>query len=536
MVMKLCCESRRRFLTTISRTLALVFAPSSSAAHHPSIFEVLHMLIKHRRQSQRDVSPIDEMSESSRSGLGTSSRNPSSGIPVYRGEKHRKSVASTAASFVSRKEVGDGPRGRVSHDPRWDPYSGEITTSDRGKPQSTKPGSFVPPSLNYKDSGRVMGNQKGVAPGASQNASFGDRIRKMKNNSSTAAPVERPGWKGATGRVAIVSPVADQPDMPPISIPRKSSKRVASPHSTSFSGASSPVTIVRNGDDETDSASPDPSIQAILINSGQASPRNAIPITIHPDPVEVNVSAAAQTLARDNAPAWEREDGTMANIERNFREQLKTINPPDHYEQPASRFSVTTYAPSEAQSTPRPSTDTWDRPAMPTPPQMHSATASPLPNRKRPQFTDSPKVASVVTRKAIHPSSPVFISMSTAHSTRNSSITTKTLPMTPSEASSHDLVTSLQAQLDDLAHRKNNIARSIRQMTELMPKDSVMMKEDVRRKREMEKIKVEQLRAEEADVKREEHDIGLKLYRALKRKDKDAVFEPTGLWVRRVTG
>jgi len=73
-------------------------------------------------------------------------------------------------------------------------------------------------------------------------------------------------------------------------------------------------------------------------------------------------------------------------------------------------------------------------------------------------------------------------------------------------------------------------------MTELMPKDSVILTDDVRRKREMEKMKVEQLRIEEADVAREQHDIGLRLHRAWKRRDKNAVYEPTGLWVRRVTG
>lgn len=73
-------------------------------------------------------------------------------------------------------------------------------------------------------------------------------------------------------------------------------------------------------------------------------------------------------------------------------------------------------------------------------------------------------------------------------------------------------------------------------MTELMPKDHLVLTEEVRRKREVEKLKVEQLRVEEADVRREEHDVGLRLHRAWKRRDKDAVYEPTGLWVRRVTG
>lgn len=73
-------------------------------------------------------------------------------------------------------------------------------------------------------------------------------------------------------------------------------------------------------------------------------------------------------------------------------------------------------------------------------------------------------------------------------------------------------------------------------MTELMPTDHIVVNTDVRRKRDEEKRKVEGLREEEADIRREEHEIGLRLHRAYKRKDKDAVYEPTGLWVRRVTG
>jgi len=73
-------------------------------------------------------------------------------------------------------------------------------------------------------------------------------------------------------------------------------------------------------------------------------------------------------------------------------------------------------------------------------------------------------------------------------------------------------------------------------MTELMPTDSLVVTDEVRRKRELEKMKIERLRTEEADVRREEHDIGLRLHRAWKRRDKDAVYEPTGLWVRRITG
>ena len=73
-------------------------------------------------------------------------------------------------------------------------------------------------------------------------------------------------------------------------------------------------------------------------------------------------------------------------------------------------------------------------------------------------------------------------------------------------------------------------------MTEMMPTDNITLTTEVRRKRDAEKLKVEGLREEEADVRQQEHDLGLKLHRAWKRKDKDAAYEPTGLWVRRVTG
>ncbi|KAH7311151.1 hypothetical protein BKA65DRAFT_164409 [Rhexocercosporidium sp. MPI-PUGE-AT-0058] len=510
---------------------------------------------RNRSQSQEDegVSPIDEMPDISHLGLGrpaSSSKPPSSNIPILRREK-RNQVAAAAANLVSRKQVGENPRGRVAHDPRWDPYSGEITTSDRGKPQSVKPGTFSPPGLRsvHKETGLVLGNESSITTTAPKaHTSFGDRVRRLKSNH--AAPAERPEWKGATGRVTLVSPVHDQLDIPPISIPRKSSKRVASPHSETFSGGSSPVTIVRNGDGETSPASPaypTASIRTVLTNnSGKNSPRVQSPITVNPDPVVVSQSAATKILARNaSSPSepqvpggWERDEGTMANIERNFREQLQSVSTPiteepePEYIQPSSRFSVTTYAPSTAHSTPRPSTDTFENHPMPDP--------SAIVNRQRPRLSESPKANNAVTRKAVNPSSPVFISMSSvpAHMAPNkrSSNIAKNLPMSPAEAESHDLVTSLQAQLENLAHRRNNITRSIRQMTELMPKDSVLLTEDVRRKREQEKIKVERLREEESDVRREEHEIGLRLHRAWKRRDKDAVFEPTGLWVRRVTG
>jgi len=69
-----------------------------------------------------------------------------------------------------------------------------------------------------------------------------------------------------------------------------------------------------------------------------------------------------------------------------------------------------------------------------------------------------------------------------------------------------------------------------------MPTDSVLASAEVLHKRELEKRKVEGLKTELAEIQREEYELGLKLHRAYKRLDRDAEYEPTTLWVRRVTG
>ena len=475
------------------------------------------------------------------SRLGSSSKQPSSNIPILRREKRRHQVAAAATNLVTRKEVAPKSKVRMIDDPRWDPYSGEITTSEKGKPQSVKPGQFTPPGLRqiHQPTGLMLGYEASVSAQPKAQASFGERVRKLK---AQTAPADKPEWKGVTGRVTLVSPVVDQPQIPPLNIPRKSSKRVASPP---VSGSSTLVSDIRSGVGETGTASMqqservDPTIRSVLSNSGRNSPRVFTPPTsITPPPIASPPTQNNNSQIRKDLPvevqAHNKSD-SEGTIERNFREALKNSFPSnsESYEQPPSRFSVTTYAPSEAGKTPRASIDT-DWPPMPTPPQQYTTSQQPSPilNRKRPKVSEDKKAT---TRKAVS-IEPVLISMASSIASERASNIAKTLPQTPAEAESHDPITSFQSQLDNLAHRRINITRSIRQMTELMPTDHIVVNADVRRKRDEEKRKVEGLREEEADIRREEHEIGLRLHRAYKRKDKDAIYENTGLWVRRVTG
>ncbi|KAG6297319.1 hypothetical protein E4U09_001415 [Claviceps aff. purpurea] len=114
--------------------------------------------------------------------------------------------------------------------------------------------------------------------------------------------------------------------------------------------------------------------------------------------------------------------------------------------------------------------------------------------------------------------------------------TSKPLPLAPNQGKTGDVVSQLDAQINALFHRRINIEKSIKQMTELMPRDNLLASNDVVRKREDEKQKVDNLRQEMAEIQREEHELGLKLYRARKRQEREADYESTPLWVSRVAG
>lgn len=247
--------------------------------------------------------------------------------------------------------------------------------------------------------------------------------------------------------------------------------------------------------------------------------------------------------------------GTLSTSTRQpSQTESPAVNGDDGWVQPPSRFSISTRATSFTGS-PRPSDDD-DRPPLPAPAHEEPSVM----DRSRPRYADDetntasaePIVISVKPFSRLDRKQKASASESTMQAPQRrqtSSVdmsdarpmsvmsTSKALPPAPPELhSAHDRVGNLNARLDSLAHRRNNINRSIKQMTELMPNDNLMASAQVLRKREVERMKVEGLREELAEVQQEEYELGLKLHRAYKRLDREAEFEPTGLWVRRVTG
>lgn len=201
----------------------------------------------------------------------------------------------------------------------------------------------------------------------------------------------------------------------------------------------------------------DPTIRAV--HSGKNSPQvyNS-PTSFTPKPPTAlgsNLSQVRGDLPQE-VQTHQKKDSART-IERNFRKALKEIsfaaNSFDPYVQPPSQFSVTTYTPSKGRSSARQSTDT-DRLSMPTPPQSYTNRQpspnpkTPILNRKRPKVQEE----KAATRKAVNVASPVFISIKSSIAQKRISNIVKTLLQSSAKAESQDLITSLQAQLDNLAH------------------------------------------------------------------------------------
>lgn len=420
--------------------------------------------------------------------------------------------------------------------------------------------------------------------------------------SSLNTTAGRPGWKGGSGRTTLVDPVKDTPQPGPLQIPRKSSKREKRANKNRGSwGAAGPVSLspVSPSESETESSRVDPSAGKLVspqratpspILQGQdagkdyPSPPNSVPPshTVGPGtpitPASVNIdntravrrkptasTGYAPRSTSHHAPHFSTASSVYstfdtttvphhsgaANITVTTRSPKTppTPNAPasttpvdDNWVQPASRFSITTYATSSHTRSPNVSID-MDAPPVPAPPQGYS---QPQPDVVSPEgaYMSSPYTSPAAeTRRAAalgYDNSPCQArSTLSIMSERPGSVasTSKALPPAPPELqAANDRVGHLNARLESLANRRININKGIVKMTELMPTDNLMASDAVLRKREVEKVKIEGLRAELAEVRRMEYELGLKLHRAYKRQDREADFEPTGLWVRRVTG
>ncbi|KAJ9138422.1 hypothetical protein NKR23_g8591 [Pleurostoma richardsiae] len=613
----------------------------------PSSPEALTPRDEHYRPVSPDISPIDEYEPDRRamSQLNSSTSRPAgqrqasgdsarTNIPMMRRERRKMSDAALREKnsrdrlrLQAQAQAQEGEGAEV----RWDAMTGELTTSEKGRPSQVKP-------AEYARGLGISGTPTSPPAQKSPTTSFGDRVRRMTKTSKEpvardtdpaagAFTSSRPGWRGASGRTTLVDPVYDKPDVAPLRIPRKSSRRAASPPSRPRPSdgvggldarlANTPVSppaaetgraggtstnantnmnsstirkVVPSSSSQQDQAQPSPRSVNLLPSQVAPAGLNNIsgnaPIRRKPPPAHAGHKKQGSASSTYSQPDLAAHPALRADGSNNYSNDQSRLHGAGEspWVQPPSRFSVTTYAPSEkSTATPRESNDGFvDRPPMPTPPQQYRDSPGaggnrPSPNpdsvmdRQRPKlrsggddwadrepikislgqpWMSTPFSTSASTSRrdtsgdSLPPSPPPHAtdpSSRLAHPSRRESTLSvnKTLPAAPPEISAstaRDRVALLNAQLQSLANRRTNLTRSIRQMTELMPTDNLLDSAEVVARRDAERRKVEELRVELAECRREEYELGLRLHRAYKRMDRDAEFEPTTLWVRRVTG
>jgi hypothetical protein len=221
-------------------------------------------------------------------------------------------------------------------------------------------------------------------------------------------------------------------------------------------------------------------------------------------------------------------------------DSLQPMNMRNANDDPSSRFSWTTYATTVADSPP----DT-PREAANAPPVPYRPADMPMPliMRKRPVEAHAqarPQTSPTTTDFPAVPNTKLVVRKPTPADRRRAStiLTTasdlsKSLPQCPPEMEAPDKISSLEARMEEFALRKRNITKLIKQLNSGAQPSATAF--DLRA-REGVKRTIKGLEGELAEIIQEEHDVGLRLHRVQRRRDRDEMYEnPTGLWIKRVT-
>ncbi|KAJ9258580.1 hypothetical protein C8Q69DRAFT_502803 [Paecilomyces variotii] len=109
----------------------------------------------------------------------------------------------------------------------------------------------------------------------------------------------------------------------------------------------------------------------------------------------------------------------------------------------------------------------------------------------------------------------------------------KSLPMAPIEVKYQSRIDMLEAKREELKRRRISINAIIHELTQAVQPTSTVY--DLAARNEIKKT-VSSLNDELAEINKEEHDLGLKILRAWKKRDEECVYESgSSLWVKRMT-
>lgn len=456
----------------------------------------------HRPESP-DISPISETPEQTFPPVKKKTRFESQ-LPVL-----RKDTPAQQPSAGQRLERT-----------KWDDMSGEPTTSDSGKTGQVAPGDS-PYQVESRTSGKpgstLLGAGKEKINAGKIFSKARDHVSKDKKDQK---PPAREPWKGASGRFPIVNPIESKP-----ASQARVFNRSPSPYNdlnfgnlhgytitTVTAGNSSTSQADKKRTEEKKRATEDKKNAKVSQSSAAQVPSQKA--TVNSSQAGTSTLSNAQTgqatESRGNENTSRRADPAGSNLASIFQD-LNLSN------EPGSRFSATTCATTEAGPSRSESPRAESRAETPPAPAVQESVL----NRKRP-IPKAGVPAKSMTRK------PTPSAAATSDAEKS-----KSVPDGPPEVQVQSRINSLEARRNELAVRKANINTIIYELTQVIQPSSIAY--DMATRDEVKKT-VASLNNELDDIKKEEHDIGLKLIRAWKKRDElEAYDASSSLWVKRVT-
>lgn len=455
---------------------------------------------------------------------------------------------------------------------RWDTFSGEPTDSEKGKVASARPG-VAPIEVQYP---QLKERTKQIL----QNIRENSELAKKPGWGKAPPPVDnldhpahREPWKGASGRAALLEPVKNTPAarLEPLHIPKRNTNQT---YAVSNEAARSHST----NPPETQAPSPERKAPTIRPVASQDSIKPVVPLKLGSNnnsrvtspilpmtaiaeqtnnlrspfksPQHTFLHAVHESVTRpmeqdlvesptDNEPLTPTTP-TQANTSTH-QMRMENLPTPEPEEADVSRFSWTTYTATEPGS---PMQEAYD--GSPVPP-LPTHVPPPIFLRKRPIPAHTYPVPYVNSNAAPYINSIAAVSNASivsrkpvpaADRNRSPSMVTipsteKSLPQCPPELEASDKVSTLQARLDDLARRKRNNKKIQITLTQDLRRNAVAYTVIQRKDLEGKLINVDD---EMSEIVQEEHEVGLRLYRAQKKRDREENnTEPTSLWIKRVT-
>jgi hypothetical protein len=500
-----------------------------------------------RFRSMRDVSPVDEhRAAGARSNIPVLRKAPSTirdGVPV------------STQKFWGGKVT---PNSKV----RWDPHSGEPTASTVGKPGQVNPLTFAKDALSPPSDQMPLGYHVSISGGPAdvprkKNTTPPERTRRAPTIDTTARVPEP--WSRASGRVEIVKPFKDvqrtkeplqfqkqtQPKSIPVSVQNASNSLAAS--ITHGPRAADTELVAEDRDDLGLFDTPVNPIKPIVpLKVGRKSPPSTLtsptslnnpysfaspitPTNKQPLPIPaLNENGELITAAPGRSFSTPPSNKTVRrSVEGTPGSTASQDQGPS-----ASRFSWTTYNTSTTYQRSPPASPPPPLPVSRVPAEPLSVASSIL-NRRRPL----PASDKVPTRKPVSTAtmstqwSPPSPRPDSTFSTLTSN-TQKALPRPPTEVSAIDHIDTLEAQMEDLRIRRSNVFRLLNDLNNMAPPNPLIT--DFKRMRLVERRKKE-FEEEMAEIRREEHDVGLRLHRAYRKRENADPGSESAIWVRRVT-